>query len=312
MNSIVRDKINLIYRLDNINSDDGVDIFEIAPILMNFGELIRNANNVLGNHEIIDVRVKPFQEGSWITEFIFQAPLIDGLLQYLQSDDGNKLMLIIAFLGFDVKSGITSVADIIRFTKGKVDDFTFNESKSKVKYFDGMGGSIEVEIPVHRLVQSPLIQNNYYNGVLSPYDKFPTVGSVSIGRRDEKAQVFTTEDKMFFEEYCKTTLFEDIEENPILMNGVYLKPKRGSYTGEDKAYSFYMGDSILYPTTIEDLEFLEKLKLGDVRLFQEDVLLVDLEIRQKKDQFNKVVNHYAIKKVLNYLAYERPKQLKFQ
>lgn len=303
-------RTQLIYRLESVNADEGVDVFEIAPILMSFGELIRSANDVLGVNQKIDVRVKPFREGSWIAEFVLQNQPIQNLLTHLHTQNGIDLLILLQLLGLDAQSVVGGVANIVRFTKGVVNNFRKNDDKS-VTYINPNGEELKVTLPEHQLVQSPLIQINYYNSIVSPLDKFPTATSVGIkvNQTGHTEQTFTQEDKAYFEKYASTELLEDVENNTSSMNGVYLKPKRGSYSGEEKAYSFVMGDSILWPVTIEDESFLEKLKNGEIRPYSEDALKVNMEIIQKKDSKNKILVSYVIKNVIEYIKYEKPKQL---
>ncbi|MBP9797570.1 hypothetical protein KBC70_00290 [Candidatus Woesebacteria bacterium] len=310
----MNEKIQLIYKLESISADDGVDVFEIAPILMSFGELIRSANEVLGYEKRIDVKVKPFREGSWITEFVLQNHSINGVLNFLHTHDGEEIMLLLAFLGLDVRSGISGVAYIIRFTKGLVTNFHKNDDQKTVTYTNSNGEELVVTLPEHKLVQSPLIQINYYNSIVSPLDKFPTATAVGIkvNQSGHTEQTFTQDDKSYFEKYAGTELLEDVDENISTMQSIYIKPKRGSYSGEEKAYSFIMGDSVLWPVTIEDEKFLEKLRNGEIRPYSEDVLKVNLEIRQKKDSKNKILAAYVITHVIEYIKYEKPKQLKIE
>lgn len=303
-------KTQIIYRLDNINADDGVDIFEIAPILMSFGELIKGANEVLGYDQKINVKVKPFKEGSWITEFIIQQEAITTLFNYAQTSQGQAVGLIMGLLGLNAVELTKGVVGIVRFTKGKVNNFKRNNETS-ITYYNDNGESIEVSLPEHALVQSPIIQINMYNSVVAPLDKFPTAGSVSVGLADmDEKTTITDEDKESFTVYANTELLEEVEENVTKMSGIYVKPKRGSYSGEHKAYSFYFGESVLYPTTIEDADFLAKLQSGDIRPFHEDVLKVDIEIRQKKDISNRLLNHYSITKLIEYIEYQKPMQIR--
>ncbi len=298
-------KIELVYRLKNINADEGVDIFEIAPILMDFGNLIKSASDVLGLEQKIEVKVKPFKDGSWITEFLIHTQQIRTLLM---SPEVLAMEGLLGLLGFTLPNSIKGVATIIRFTKGKVNNFRKSEDGAVVTYTDEQGNKLEVNAAAHKLVQSPLIQQNYYSGVLASLEKFPAATEVEISIKGEDAEGFTEQDRAYFEEYARTELLEEVEQNATIMSGVYIKPKRGSYSGEEKAYSFVLGENVIWPTTIEDQAFLDKVKSGELRLYSEDVLKVDLEVIQKKDSSNRLITQYAIKKVLEYIKYEKPHQ----
>jgi hypothetical protein len=303
-------KVGLIYMLENIDAEEGVDVFEIAPTIMYFGELIRSANSVLGYEQKIDVRIKPFAEGSWITEFILQSTYIDNIINYISSEEGKDLFLLLGLLGIsNIRAGITGVAQIIRFTKGFVSNF--KKTGGKITYINDKGEELTVSLEEHKLVQSPLIQNNYYNCMISPFDKFPTVSAVSLSNIEgELEQRFTPSDKPAFKAYVNAELFEDTEDVETVLSNVFLKPKRGSFSGMEQAYSFIMGDSTLWPVTIEDEGFLSKIRSGETRLYSEDVLKVNLKILQKKDAVNKIANKYVITEVLEYTKYEERKQLR--
>lgn len=304
------DKIQIVYKLDNIDPEDGVDVFEIAPILMSFGELIRSSNETLGFDQKIDIKVKPFKSGSWITEFVLQNKPIMDLLSYAHTAQGQDLLLLCQILGI-VTGSFVGVVGIVRFTKGVVNRFKKSDDGKTVVYENEKGEKLTVSLPEHRLVQSPLVQTNYYNCVVAPYDKFPSTTAIStkLNTPDSEAQVFTPEDKKYFEQYASTELLEDVVDNVSKMSGVFIKPKRGPYSGDEKAYSFIMGDSVIWPVTMEDQSFRSKLITGEVRPYSEDVLKVDIEVHQKKDSNNKIITSYSIAKVIDYIRYEKPRQI---
>jgi len=71
-----------------------------------------------------------------------------------------------------------------------------------------------------------------------------------------------------------------------------------------------MDGTALWPVTITDEGFLERLKSGDVRLHSEDSLRVDLEINQRVNAKSVVTgSHYTITKVLQYVPYSPPDQM---
>jgi len=305
-------KLQVVYKLDGIDAEDGVDVFEISPVLMHFGELVRSASAILGYEQKIDIKIKPVRAGSWIADFILHQTPVSQLLSLLSTTGGQNLAVLLAFLGLNVKDGVIGVAKVIRFTKGFVNNFHKNEENETVVYESPSGEKLEISMATHRLVQSPVIQNNYYNCTIAPLDKFPTAIAVSIEFADPECapQKFIREDQPFFEQYANAELLEDVEESTSMLSGVFLKPKRGSYSGEEKQYSFIMGENnVLWPVTIDDEGFLQKLRSGELRLFAEDVLRVDLEVKQKKDSSNKIITAYSIKKITEYSKYEKPRQL---
>lgn len=301
----------LVYKLDGIDAEAGVDVAEIAGILMQFAQLVRAGNAELDLGLTVDVRVKPFREGSWITEFVLHGTTIQNLLQYLKGTEGQDLKLLLEWLGIahgivaTTGVGIVGVAKIIRFTKGAVDRFSAN-SDSTFTYESETGEKLTVTLPEHTLVQSPLVQNNYYNTFMAPLESFPEATGVEVGLVGQEPERFTPEDKPAFERYAKVDLNDTTSENVSTADGVWLKPHRGSYAGEGTRYSFNMDGAALWPVTITDEEFLEQLKTGDVRLHSEDSLLVELEISQRVNAHNVVTgSRYVITHVKQYVQHAK-------
>lgn len=299
----------LIYRLDGIDAEAGVDVVEIAGILMQFAQLVRSGSDVLDLGLSVDVRVKPFSEGSWITEFVLNGSAIHNLLHYFKGAEGQDLKMLLELLGIaqvtsaGVVGSVAGVARIIRFTRGKIEKFTENPD-STITYESPSGEKLTVTLPEHSLVQSPLIQNNYYNTFINPMDQFPDATGVEVGLAGKEPERFTAEDKPAFDQYAKAELTDASTENVAMTHGIWLKPHRGSYAGEGTRYSFDMDGTPMWPVTIADEGFLERLRTGEVRLHCEDSLLVDLEISQRVNSKNKVTgSRYVITNVKNYVPY---------
>src|SRR5665647_787515 len=123
---------HLVYALEGVDPEDGVDVFEIAPILIHVGELVRGGSAVLDLGMSIDVRVRPFAEGSWITEFVLNSSVVQDLLSYFKTAEGSSLKELLEMLGLFVTlgGGCVGVAKIVRFTSGKVSKFKDNRDGS--------------------------------------------------------------------------------------------------------------------------------------------------------------------------------------
>jgi hypothetical protein len=304
----------LIYRLAGVDAETGVDVSEIAGVLIQFAQLVRSASDVLDLGLSVDVRVRPFREGSWITEFILQSGPIRDLLQYFKSSEGQDLRLLLELLGIAGTGvgGLVGVAKAIRFTKGKISRFA-GDAESTFTYTNELGENIKLTLSEHTLVQSPLIQNNYYNTFIAPLEQFEGVTGIEVGLPGETPERFTPDDKSAFDEYARAELVDLSTENVTTTRGIWLKPHRGSYAGEETRYSFNMDAGALWPVTIADTVFLGRLKSGEVRLHSEDSLRVDLEISQRLNSRSSVTgSRYKIVKVLQYVPFEPPEQLKFR
>lgn len=301
----------LVYKLEGIDPEIGVDVYEIAPVLMQFGNLVRAAADELDLGMEMDVRVKPFKEGSWIAQFVLHLGPIQSLLSYLATPEGQSVEhLLMLLFGIGIPAGVSVawVTKVIRHTKGDVSRFTPSEGGT-FTYLDERNQGITVEGDVHTLIQSPAVQFNLYGSGVAPLDKFHGISAVVLEGGDSSQERFTDADKSTFTRYAKVELAEEVEETIVPMHGILVRPHRGSYDGEGTRYSFTMGDTTLWPVTIADECFLGDIKSGVHKLHGGDVLLVDIEMQQKRSaRTGGVTNRYIITRVIEYWPYTHPEQ----
>lgn len=80
---------------------------------------------------------------------------------------------------------------------------------------------------------------------------------------------------------------------------MFLKPRRGPFSGEPSRWSFTLGDAAIRNVRIRDESFLAKCDTGEYRLNQADLLRVRLLTRQKVAG-GKLEISYEIPEVLEY------------
>jgi hypothetical protein len=79
---------------------------------------------------------------------------------------------------------------------------------------------------------------------------------------------------------------------------VWVSPKTGNYEGEPTSWSFRkIGDKTAFRAKLEDAEFLEKLKSGEVRLSGKDSLRVELV--EVQDLVERKISR-SIRRVIEY------------
>lgn len=291
---IINIKINmqkqvLIYKLEGVDPQNGVDLFEIIPTLESLGLLVKESGQICLTTGELDIKVKPFKAGSFEIDLLLKSA-IDLL-------SGNKvaaLLNLITLIGI----GIT----VIKFVKGRVNQFKIKNRK--ILYYNSEGQEQEVDEEIHRFIQNENIQKAIYGSVTIPMKNISGITGVSLQTENEDQRVLALpEDLQSFEEYNKTELDDDSNKIENVTT-LYIKPERGSYSGGEKQYTFIAGkDNKLYPTTIQDEDFINRLKGGEIRLFHEDILYVRLRTKQKlSKRTGKITNEYFIEKVLEYTS----------
>lgn len=277
----------LIYKLEGIDPKNGIDIFEIIPTLENLGLLVKEAGKISLEVDDLEVKVKPFKEGSFEIDLLLKSTT-----NLFSGPEVSAVINIITLLGLGYGT--------IKFVKGKVNQF--NKTKNKITYYSEGGSKLEVDKKTHDFIQNEAVQKAISGSIAAPIQNIDGVNGISLQTDGYEERIhIDREDLDLLETYSKIEL-EDESKNIENRATIYVKPARGSYSGEEKQYTFIAGkDNKLYPTTIQDESFIKKLKSGEVRLFHEDVLLVQMLSKQKiSRKTGKLSNEYIIEKVLEY------------
>lgn len=303
-------KIKLVYKFENVDSELGIDIFKAGPLFVSFGELIKEANLLIGkNPTDVGINVIPAEPGSFIQEFIIFAPSWYSHLTHLvNTTEAQDLKTVLEWVGL-ISGGTFSFVKFIKWCGGnwdKVDDAGPNE----YKYFVG-NQTATVSREVHTLIQSSAIQANVKN-VFYTYPRDIAGEDVHLStydadEPDETRVDFNPEDIQKFGKYSNQELLEiDANEN---IGVFFLKPKHGSYRGDKDPYSFFInGRDVLSPVYIEDEDFLHKLSSGEIRLHEQDLLKVRLKTVQKLDVNNEIRASHYILEVQDYKPGTQPHQ----
>lgn len=105
-------------------SVDGIAVHQVADVMYAFAEAVDEAMKLSGGEGELKVNVKPFKQGSFITEFVVTyAPTLTTIFS---SSEANALANVLDYLGF-MGLGI-SVPIIIKKTRGRIDKCVKNDT----------------------------------------------------------------------------------------------------------------------------------------------------------------------------------------
>ena len=301
--------IDLIYKIngDRDKIKNGLSVFEIAPILLSVGELIKESNKTiypLGRE--IAVNVKPFREGSFIIDVVvFAKNNLQEVLDYIDGDTVQQIKTLLEWIGM-IGGGTTSLYHLIKFLKGKLK--TVEKIKAdQIRYTGEDGNSITVSREVHQLFQNGSIQNVFYSGFGKPLEQEGITNiEVYLEQEGEGTKVeFAKQEAQFLKEYSNSDVPSlDSEEMIATAMEVFLSPKRGSFDADPRQWSFRMGgaENQIITATIKDEEFLEKCKVGKIKPHHTDVLKVRLiqKIKKINERLDPNSINFEIEKVLEY------------
>jgi hypothetical protein len=280
---LMNQKINLIYELDG-DVDDGLNVFELTPVLLSIGKLIQEGNRIaypFGRE--IAVNVKPFQKNSFIIDIVlFAQTNLQQIIDFVNQESIQQIKNVLEWMGI-VTGGGCGVIKLIKYMKGKPK--TIEDLKGgDFRYTGEENNSITVNDKVHNIFQNSNVQKLIYNVYGSSFDKEQINEIHSFIKSEEKTSKESVKksEALYFKTYASLSLpildSEDDITNEIIL---FLNPKRGSFEGDANSWSFRVGNDII-TATIKDEDFLEKLKIGTIRLYSGDVIKARLLQKQKR------------------------------
>nr|DAI49832.1 MAG TPA: hypothetical protein [Caudoviricetes sp.] len=276
-----------------INDVNEIEISEYISTIENFEEMIREASLISGLGEV-KIKMRPIKQGS--VDIRMVVDFFDFMGQSGFSGGANVLTYITVAIG------------IVKFCKGVINKFK-KEDKSIV-YESPSGETKEVSPEIHRIIQSPVFRSAVIDASKALFEKSNNVNSYEFGSQ-EISEKISKSDKEFLKNYKESPLDEEFEESKSTMHGLYVKPIRGSYSGENTRYTFSANQQKFYPTIIKDEDFRLLLKNGEKKLFSEDLLKVDLTTTQRFSRVTRrTIMSYSIDRVHEYIPYRRQDQLK--
>lgn len=77
----------LVYRFVDVDPEEGLDARDLSKFLNQFDSLIKEVAKKSGTLEDATIKVRPFKEGSFITEFVIHC--VPGLMDALMIDVSN-------------------------------------------------------------------------------------------------------------------------------------------------------------------------------------------------------------------------------
>lgn len=306
------ERSEVVYRISADASVDGISAYEVANAMYAFADLVNEAiRETEGDKGRLDVNVRPFRQGSFVTEFVLTYAA--DVVTLFSSQEATALANTLAILGFG-KRAKDSVASVVRKVKGRIDRFVENPDGT-FSYGDGENEAV-VDEKTHKIIQSPRIARAFKAVTVGPLLHFGDNNvTITIGQNDAGAlgQVFDKDDIPTLETYEKTAVEgppeDEAEEVVSQMNNVVLFPRSGPYDGSDRRYSFKMDESIITNVQMLDAAFRAKLDSGEIRLMGKDCLIVNMEKTQSIRANGKVHASYAITEIVDYRPYKAVEQL---
>lgn len=284
--------------------DSGImDVKELAPALLALGNLVEDANKVIGNPEAqVKVVVRSsFERGSFqITlELIYKLSEQIKLLFDMYNSNNLAEKLLIA-LGF-ISGGGISLIKLIKYIRGRtIRNATILENGNVRLELVGDNGKfeyIEVNDKVIKLYRDRSIRENLCQ-VLSPLKKEGITG-FSVRKGCEVIEKVTKDEVSYYE------VPKESEEEHIITSTrkAFVSLIEVAFE-EGLKWRLSDGENKFY-ATITDKDFLDQIDNGKT-FAKGDILEVELETTQVATSKG-IKNEYRVLKVLKHLS--SPKQI---
>jgi hypothetical protein len=295
--------VNLVYKL-NGNFEDGLDVFELAPILLSIGELVRESNRIInpGSSEL-GISIKPFQEGSFIIDIvIFAQNNLMQLVDVVNNDPVQQTKNVLEWVGI-IKSGANiasiSVFGLIRWLKGKPKKIS--QLENGYQYTNIKGETVMVPKEVHAIYNNCVFQKTINNGITRPLSN-SSVETIKTFLKDEiDTELEISKDELSaFNAYVDADLSDTNQKRAVEVDTVLNLIK--IVFEKDRKWDFiYNGNKI--SATITDPDFYDDVLERKYSFTSGDTLEVRLQIFQEFDQrANTYINRdYKVIKVNKHI-----------
>lgn len=304
----IMEKIDLIYKL-NGDFENGINVFELAPVLLSYAELISESRKALfPERPPLAVNVRPFKDGSFDIQIVLHPITnIQKMLDFVRSPDGQNIKELLEYIGLisgTVGAGGLSLVKLIKWLKGKPQKIEKADTP-EVKYYNSDGNITLVNPKIHTLYQSTVIQKNIYNGLARPFEN-KQVKNIECYIKDDlnTREIFENDIVNSIKTYATGEIpsAEEITEN-INTRKLWVHPKRISCEGESNSWSFRIvgSEETLKVTNITDDQFLQNVKESRYRLASADKLHIEVQEKQKM-QGDKGTMTYEIIRVIDYIT----------
>lgn len=314
------ERYEIVYHMDADFGIDGIAVHEVADVMYAFSEAVNEAMRLTGADGTVHVNVKPFKEGSFITEFVvtYQQQIVP----FFTSQEMTALCNALGLLGFMGGAASISVPRIVKHVRGRIDKHRDNGDGTYTYGDDGDADTITVDESTHKVIQSPKVAKAMKTVAVGPMVSINENIRVTIQEKEEferrepdVGSAFDLDDIADMQEYEAIAVDGPPDERADTVDeieNVPVSPVSGPYDGGKNGYSFKCCGDKWHGVQMLDASFRAKLARGEIRLAKQDSLVIDVEVTTSVASNGKETVSRAITRVREYRPYKPAEQLSLE
>lgn len=286
----------------------GMDVQELAPALLGFGEIIREANNYFNSgRAMVNLRVvSDFEHACFNIHFDLIMRLYDEVKAFLQLDDvttAQNLLHWLELLGVPTGSIGVGLLSYLRIRKGRpiksVTQLTEVDKRGRVSVEFGDAGTphhIEVHNHVYHLGENKNVLRAT-SRALRPVSDGNEYNRLEV-KHDGNARIITQGEARDIQKTCELALAQPEPSQPQTVDAV-LQALGPVYDIGATSWRFWYGETPITADISETDIAARALSRGGVAVH--DAYKVKLEITQHVTPTGQVRNSYKVKDIEDFI-----------
>jgi hypothetical protein len=290
-----QNKVNFSIRYDGpALSNHEMDIKDLAPALLSFGELLEKTNQLInGTDTKLNVMLRATEEGS-IEIHLSTVQDFMGQMVSLLSGTGTTAIVntftLLQIIGF-FKNGDNNLFNIIKWIKNRPVKTISKLEDGNCKIELANGEAKVCKEWVIKLFQNFEVRKRTESIVYTPLTR-DGIDSVSFHSKEAQGEEVTKEEAPYFQ--CPQP--QDQKINDTAYEAVFRIISLAFK--EDNKWRLHDGDSAIN-VTITDTEFLKKISENAVAFSKDDILKCKVHLMQYQTM-DGLKNEYFIEKILEH------------
>ena len=270
-----------------------MNVRDLAPALLSVADLLQEANRLFNaNKADVSVNIKgSFRNGSFIIDFVINQNLYEQVKNLFGDQNITHAARILALF-----FGGRGLVDLLKWVKNRKIEKIEKPKSGKAKVILSDHESLEVDGQIIDMMQNITIRRSLEMVIQKPLsrDGVETFYTADEGAKEPSMTVNKAEQQYFAMPEVTEFDVEQIDDQVVV---IHLEMVNISFQ-EGNKWRFRNGENTFY-ATVEDKDFINKVQENKIAFAKDDLLKVELRIRQWTTPEG-LRSEHTITKILEY------------